>query len=640
MNDLSSRIKNDLACVPNVYGRRHDQDTPWAHEPVGPEGLFKCETRPGGAGAAFGAHGRGCARAGPGAGAPTARQKAARGATQVAMDMAGNGGSLAPARRAIAPAARDHRTATRHNRKCGPGTILVLIAPARRHPKGDRRGPPHGRHTPARAHGPGAAGARQAWPRIDEEGKAHDGAVRGQRDADHCGRGALAAQLYAGLPREPAVNALGGTAGLAMLAVACAMLAVQPPGAGAEIPNVSISAPADMTFVSTGLIIALGMDSYGIATVEAVTDTDLAMANDAPAAFTTGTTTITWTITDAAGRAEADTQEVTVFPGCVSPRHPTHVEARGPRTAIVPGDSNALPDGVSDTSLSVTTNARPFKVEEGRTILWTMADDGGNTATCTERIIVRDRTPPSFPETLPDILVASAVPVSVSSVTLVPPEVTDIAGSEHQVYHEETGTFSVGENTVTWIATDFWTNTSFADQKVIVRKAPEDAGDAEPPECTSSRVPKYIEARGEHTAIVPADGNILPDGAPGGLVLSHSHPPIEVDDWGFIRWTVTNSAGLSASCTQAVIVHDTTPPSFTGALPDIVVESAVPVSVWSVGLEKPKATDIADPDPAVYHEEEGKFGMGENEVTWFARDASINESAAVQKVIVRPPVAP
>ena len=146
-----------------------------------------------------------------------ARQKVTRGATQMARDMAGNGGPLAPARRAIALATRGLCTATRHNKKCGRDTILALIAlaassgasaggcpglrghsgavggaptgewariviqargadgalralrasAARRHPKGYRRGPRHGCHTPVRSHGSGVAGARQAWPRID-----------------------------------------------------------------------------------------------------------------------------------------------------------------------------------------------------------------------------------------------------------------------------------------------------------------------------------------------------------------------------------------------------------------------------------------------------------------------------------------
>ncbi|MDD9809396.1 MAG: hypothetical protein OXU25_06195 [Thaumarchaeota archaeon] len=115
-------------------------------------------------------------------------------------------------------------------------------------------------------------------------------------------------------PRRGATGALG----IAMVVVACAMLVVQQPGASAEIANVAISAPADMTFVSTGPIIALGMSNYGIATVEASVDTDLVMTNDAPAAFTSGTTTITWTITDATGQTEADSQVITVLPAPIS----------------------------------------------------------------------------------------------------------------------------------------------------------------------------------------------------------------------------------------------------------------------------------------------------------------------------------
>lgn len=106
-----------------------------------------------------------------------------------------------------------------------------------------------------------------------------------------------------------------GRAGAAIAAIACAFLVAQLPGADAEIPSVTISAPADMTFVSTGPIVALGMSNYGIATVESTADVDLVMTNDAPAAFTSGDTTITWTITDATGQTESDTQVISVLPG-------------------------------------------------------------------------------------------------------------------------------------------------------------------------------------------------------------------------------------------------------------------------------------------------------------------------------------
>lgn len=105
-----------------------------------------------------------------------------------------------------------------------------------------------------------------------------------------------------------------GAAWMAMAAVACAMLIAPQPGADAEIAGVTVSAPADMTFVSTGPVIALGMADYGIATVEATSSVDLVMTNDAPAAFTSGTTAITWTVTDATGQSESATQDITVLP--------------------------------------------------------------------------------------------------------------------------------------------------------------------------------------------------------------------------------------------------------------------------------------------------------------------------------------
>jgi len=63
-----------------------------------------------------------------------ARQKA----VQTARDMAGNVSALMAARRANAHATRGLRAATRHNKKCGPGAILVLIDGRQRRRHGRR----------------------------------------------------------------------------------------------------------------------------------------------------------------------------------------------------------------------------------------------------------------------------------------------------------------------------------------------------------------------------------------------------------------------------------------------------------------------------------------------------------------------
>jgi len=57
-----------------------------------------------------------------------ARARAKAETTQTARDMAGDRGAPRPAKRAIAPAARGLRFATRHNRLHGEATFLALVA--------------------------------------------------------------------------------------------------------------------------------------------------------------------------------------------------------------------------------------------------------------------------------------------------------------------------------------------------------------------------------------------------------------------------------------------------------------------------------------------------------------------------------
>lgn len=253
------------------------------------------------------------------------------------------------------------------------------------------------------------------------------------------------------------------------------------------------------------------------------------------------------------------------------------------------------------------------------------AEDGsGNWASTTRVILVEDTKAPIMPDLSSCVIEATGRLTPTAACAIPPGIVCDIPE------HLPAGP----RESYTCTATDRHGN--FATKEIYVT-----VEDRTPPTCTSSRIPMYIEARGQFTEIVITDNNINPldreDPAPA---LSHSHKPIAVDDWGIIRWTVTDDADLTATCTQSIIVRDTTPPSFLSSLDPILVTSAVPVSVSSVALTPPEVTDIADPDPAVYHRKTGMFAVGENEVTWFARDASINTSSATQKVIVSPPAAP
>ena len=251
-------------------------------------------------------------------------------------------------------------------------------------------------------------------------------------------------------------------------------------------------------------------------------------------------------------------------------------------------------------------------------------DSNGNWASTTRAILVEDTTAPEMPDLAPCVIEAAGRKTPTAACDVPTGIVCDIPKSLPVSPRKP----------YTCTATDSHGN--FATKEIYVT-----VEDTTPPTCTSSRIPTYIEARGKFTEIAITDNNIMPsDGEDSNFELSHSHAPIAVEDWGFIRWTVTDGAGLTASCTQAVIVHDTTPPSFPTTLDPVPVTSAVPVSVSSVTLTPPVVTDIADPNPAVYHEEEGTFAVGENTVTWFAIDESTNMSSATQKVIVQPAQTP
>lgn len=253
------------------------------------------------------------------------------------------------------------------------------------------------------------------------------------------------------------------------------------------------------------------------------------------------------------------------------------------------------------------------------------AEDGsGNWASTTRVILVEDTTAPDVPDLQPCVIEATAHETPTSTCNIPADLECDIPESLPPI----------PPKLYTCTATDEHDNSASKQISVSVE-------DKTPPTCTSSRIPKYIEARGPTTEIMIEDNNIKPsDNADENPTLSHLHPPIEVDGWGIIRWTVTDGAGLTATCTQSVIIRDRTPPSFPETLLPIPVTSAVPVSVSSVTLTPPEVTDIADRAPVVYHEETGTFDMGENTVTWFAVDKSINLSSATQKVIVRPPQVP
>jgi hypothetical protein len=124
------------------------------------------------------------------------------------------------------------------------------------------------------------------------------------------------------------------------------------------------------------------------------------LVNDAPPVFPLTlpptTVTVTWTATDASGNSGTDAQLVTVVdttpPSIVAPADVT-AECTSPLGTPVDLGAPVVSD-VCDDSVAVSNDAPPLFPLGMTTVLWTAADDHGNSASAGQAVTVVDTTPP------------------------------------------------------------------------------------------------------------------------------------------------------------------------------------------------------------------------------------------------------
>ncbi|WP_372755052.1 tandem-95 repeat protein, partial [Mariniflexile sp.] len=158
------------------------------------------------------------------------------------------------------------------------------------------------------------------------------------------------------------------------------------------------------------------------------------ITNDAPTSFPIGDTTVTWTVTDAAGNEATCIQTVTVTDN-IKP-----VITECPATVSVSVDADACEVLASNVTLgtptftdncpnTTITNDAPTSFPIGdTTVTWTVTDAAGNTATCEQTVTVVDNIKPIItecPATVSIPVDADACEVLASNVTLGTPTFTD-----------------------------------------------------------------------------------------------------------------------------------------------------------------------------------------------------------------------
>ena len=159
--------------------------------------------------------------------------------------------------------------------------------------------------------------------------------------------------------------------------------------------NPTITAPLNVN-VSPNL----GCEAIGVALGTPVTDDNCSVAavtNNAPAIFPIGTTTVTWTVTDASGNTATATQLVNVVDQ-TAPTVQVQLDVTVSTTEGCEATGVVLSAPVTSDNctneLTVVNNA-PAVYPIGTTVVtWTVTDAAGNFTTATQNVIVVDNTAP------------------------------------------------------------------------------------------------------------------------------------------------------------------------------------------------------------------------------------------------------
>ena len=360
------------------------------------------------------------------------------------------------------------------------------------------------------------------------------------------------------------------------------------------------------------------------------------------AAYPKGSTTITWTATNAAALSSAASQKVTVEdkenPSVSAPANISARVAHGASSAtVIVGDASAAdncPDVKVAGARSDGADLSALYPVGITTVKWTATDASGNTASADQQITVTVNTPPVI--AAPATLVFNTDPgVCAALASVAAPVVTDdIPGSTILPQRSDglllSAAYPKGVTSITWTATDADGATSSVSQAVTVNDGEKPSID-KPADVSSGNdrgLASAVVAIGKPSATdncheVTVDG-VRNDGA--SLVAPYN---VGVTT---ITWTAKDPAGNSSATSQAITVLDLEAPTITVPA-DMRVDATSPSG--AVAIYTPLFNDnVRVTDSSCLPASGSIFVMGPTLVTCTASDAAGNRAAASFTVTV------
>ena len=355
--------------------------------------------------------------------------------------------------------------------------------------------------------------------------------------------------------------------------------------------------------------------------------------HDAPEVFSLGTTTITWRVTDASGNTATATQKVPITdseePQITSPSELfIQTDPFGCTASNVVLGTPVTSDNCEINSL---VNNAPSEFPIGvTTVIWTITDASGNTASANQKVTVKDAEAPEIQISQNVVVDTDIDKCTASNVDLGNHSFTDNCGGV-KTENDAPTTFPIGVTTVTWTATDEAGNSTTATQTVTVE-------DNQAPTITAPANLTLNADSGKCTASANLGTPVTNENCSGATVKNNAPAnfPLGITK---VTWTITDASGNTATAEQTVTVIDAEKPAITP--PSNVSTMADPNSCTASGvvLGNPVVTDNCT-GVTFSSDAPSSFPLGNTTVTWTATDAVGNKATAVQIVTIQDKQAP
>ena len=384
----------------------------------------------------------------------------------------------------------------------------------------------------------------------------------------------------------------------------------------------TITVPADLTINANNSCVAFNVN---LGTPTTADNCSVAsVTNNAPTVFELGETIVIWTVTDASGNSTSVNQTVTVvdtvIPVIIAP---AAITVYSSTNCGVLGVVLGSPITSDNCSISSVTNNAPVVFPAGTTtVIWTVTDASGNTATANQLVTVLDLIFPTI--TAPaNITLTTNNGCTATDVVLGSPITSDNC-SIASVTNNAPTVFPIGTTSVIWTVTDGSGNSVNATQLVTVN-------DTVSPTLTAPNAVS-VNANGSCVAFNVNLGTPIASDNCSSVSVTNNAPAVFPIGTTVVTWTATDSSNNITTATQVVTVLDTINPTITAPL-SVSVALTSSCGATGVVLGNPTTADNCSV-VSVTNNAPATFLLGDTTVVWTVTDASGNTATANQTVTV------